>query len=100
MFCFCYYLFLFVGLFSVGSFLYSFAKGVIRNLLRKPIDFEERYGKGSWAFITGATSGIGLAMCKDLAAKGLNIVLAGRNKERLDAAEKEVKTSCTNVQTR
>ena len=100
MFCCCYYLFLFVGLFSVGSFLYSFAKGVIRNLFRKPIDFEERYGKGSWAFVTGATSGIGLAMCKDLAEKGLNIVLAGRSKERLDAAEKEVKASCKSVQTR
>ena len=39
-------------------------------------------------------------MCKDLAEKGLNIVLAGRSKERLDAAEKEVKATCKSVQTR
>ena len=89
-----------VGLFSVGSFIYSLAKGIYRNLFRKSLDFGQRYGKGSWAFVTGATSGIGLAMCKDLAARGLNIVLAGRSKERLEAAEKEVKASCKDVQTR
>ena len=100
MFCCWYYLFLFVGLFSVGSFLYTLSKAIYRNLLRKPLDFEERYGKGSWAFVTGATSGIGLAMCKDLAGKGFNIVLAGRSKEKLKIAEKEVKDTCKNIKTR
>ena len=39
-------------------------------------------------------------MYKDLAVIGLNIVLARRNKERLNAAAKEVKISNKNIQTK
>lgn len=38
------------------------------------------------AFITGGTSGIGLASAKLFQAEGANVVLLGSNRERLDAA--------------
>ena len=47
-----------------------------------------RYGsmnKRSWVLVTGATDGIGKAMCKVLASKyKFDIVMVGRNKEKLE----------------
>ena len=38
---------------------------------------------GPWALVTGASSGIGEALSRHLATIGMNIVLSGRNKEKL-----------------
>lgn len=45
------------------------------------------------AFITGATSGIGLAMAKQLAMQGYGLILHGRNEEKL----KQLKAELSNV---
>ena len=39
---------------------------------------------GDWALVTGANSGIGLEFCRQLAAKGMNLVLVGRRKTELE----------------
>lgn len=49
--------------------------------LRRPKDLRRRYG--SWAIITGPTSGIGRAMATELARQGLNLVLVGRDPAKL-----------------
>ncbi|XP_020158643.1 very-long-chain 3-oxoacyl-CoA reductase 1-like [Aegilops tauschii subsp. strangulata] len=45
--------------------------------LRGPKDLRRRYG--AWAVVTGPTSGIGRSMALELARRGLNLVLVGRD---------------------
>lgn len=54
-------------------------------------DFKEKYGP--WALITGASAGIGLEFANKLAARGLNLILVARRKERLDAIAGNLKGS-------
>ncbi|MDX1296416.1 MAG: SDR family NAD(P)-dependent oxidoreductase [Sulfurimonadaceae bacterium] len=55
--------------------------------------------KGSWAFVSGATSGIGEACAKQLADAGANLVLCGRNSEKLDALCERLSTSGIAIKT-
>ncbi|KAI4975482.1 hypothetical protein ZWY2020_049089 [Hordeum vulgare] len=49
--------------------------------LRRPKDLRHRYG--AWAVVTGPTSGIGRSMSLELARRGLNLVLVGRDPAKL-----------------
>jgi short-subunit dehydrogenase len=47
-------------------------------------DYKDRYG--SWALVVGASEGLGEAMARDLARRGMNIALVARGEARLRAA--------------
>jgi short-subunit dehydrogenase len=48
-----------------------------------------RYGRGSWAFVTGSTDGIGFGFADQLAARGFNVIICARNPTKL-AAKKQL----------
>lgn len=69
-----------LGSFSILRFSLAFLKWVYANFLRPPKNLKKY---GSWALITGPTDGIGKSFAFELASKGLNLVLVGRNPEKL-----------------
>ena len=52
------------------------------------MSFKDKYGP--WAFIAGASQGIGGAYSEEAAKRGLNVVLMARGKEALDAKAAEI----------
>jgi 17beta-estradiol 17-dehydrogenase / very-long-chain 3-oxoacyl-CoA reductase len=73
---------------------------VITQFFRKPHNLIERYGRGSWAVISGSSGGIGLGFAVELAKKGFHIVLISRSDSHLRAAEIEVRTANPDIQVR
>ncbi|ESW35700.1 hypothetical protein PHAVU_001G257400 [Phaseolus vulgaris] len=77
-----------IGFICVCKALVHFLKWVWVMFLRPPKNLKEY---GSWAIVTGSTDGIGKAMAFELASKGLNLVLVGRNPLKLEATLKGIR---------
>ena len=79
-----------VGFLKFIELIYRVIWTVRRNL-RSTEYLTERYGKGSWALITGGSDGIGLAMGKELARLNFNIIIVARTEAKMREAEKQIK---------
>ena len=55
--------------------------------------------EGTWALVTGASSGIGEAFCKHLAKEGYNLILVARTESKLQRLSHSLKHNCA-IQTR
>lgn len=75
---------------SVRNKLKQIQRQVVRRFQKqKPVYIpliEGDYLKGRTALVTGGTSGIGLAIAQAFLRCGANVVITGRNKERINAA--------------
>jgi short-subunit dehydrogenase len=52
-------------------------------------EWSEQYGP--WALVTGASSGLGAEFARQLAAKGLNIILTARRRDRMEPLAEELR---------
>lgn len=60
----------------------------------------ERYGKNTWALVTGASDGFGAEYCRQLAKDGFNIILVSRTMSKMQEVEKQLKEINSNIQTK
>lgn len=59
----------------------------------------ERYGRGSWVLITGASDGLGKAFAQELAQYGFNLLLVARTQEKLSRLQTELEVLGVHVRT-
>ncbi|KAH7515613.1 hypothetical protein FEM48_Zijuj10G0045100 [Ziziphus jujuba var. spinosa] len=76
-----------IGFISVFKSFINFLRWVWVMFMRPSKNLKEY---GSWALITGSTDGIGKALAFDLASRGLNLVLVGRNPLKLESTSSEI----------
>ncbi|CAJ2667965.1 unnamed protein product [Trifolium pratense] len=81
-------LFFSLGLFTILRFTLILLNWVYVNFLRQPKNLKKY---GSWALVTGPTDGIGKSFAFELARKGLNLILVGRNPDKLKDVSDSVK---------
>lgn len=62
----------------------------VRDALQKEKYTYDDHLKGKWAFITGASRGIGFLIARELAALGVNLIAHGRKREHLAGLENEI----------
>ncbi|XP_040993712.1 very-long-chain 3-oxoacyl-CoA reductase 1-like [Juglans microcarpa x Juglans regia] len=78
----------FLGFISLCKTVTRFLKWVWVSFFRPAKNLNEY---GSWALVTGSTDGIGKALAFELASKGINLVLVGRNPSKLEATSNEIR---------
>ncbi|KAK0163879.1 hypothetical protein PV328_002565 [Microctonus aethiopoides] len=61
---------------------------IIPIIMVKTVDLKNQFGE--WAVVTGSTDGIGRAYAKELATRGINLVLISRNIDRLEKTREEI----------
>merc|ERR1711871_1493274 len=91
------YLILLVGSLLVLAYVFDLLKGIYARLLRPGKNLLKQ---GKWAVVTGATDGIGYAMCEEFARKGLNVVLISRTLINLNAKQEELSEKYPKIQTK
>lgn len=63
-------------------------------------DLIARYGKGSWALVTGSTDGIGLCFAQQIAKRGFNVIISGRDPAKVERVAKELGSEFPKIQTK
>ena len=65
--------------------IHWFYSSGLPKYLRKTPD-----GGASWALVTGASDGIGRALSSEVAARGFNVLIHGRNESKLSNVREEL----------
>lgn len=84
---------------TIFYLIMEFSYFLFKILIRPRKDLLKRYGKDSWALVTGATDGIGKGICMELARTGFNIILVSRTESKLKLVSEEIKKLNPSIKT-
>lgn len=87
-------LLLFIGTLCIFKNFILLLRWIYVAFFRPTKNLKRSYG--SWAVITGCTDGIGKAFAFQLAQKGLNLILVGRNSEKLKEVSAAIRSATAN----
>lgn len=92
------YPFAYLGIATLAFTTLAFTRQATVYLLPSAL---HRYNcsKNNWAFVTGATDGIGFGFCQELCARGFNVILHGRNADKLAMRARELSAMFPDRQT-
>ncbi|KAJ5883000.1 uncharacterized protein N7473_009886 [Penicillium subrubescens] len=81
-----------IGLATLSYLSYKLTRQASIYLLPSKL---QRYNTSNknWALVTGATDGIGFGFCQELCSRGFNVILHGRNREKLVQRATELNTA-------
>jgi 17beta-estradiol 17-dehydrogenase / very-long-chain 3-oxoacyl-CoA reductase len=85
---FCHHLLPAIG--SATVLLFAYRAVAFVHFRLRPSSLEKYLIGGAYAVVTGATDGIGKAVAMELAGRGFNIVVHGRNNEKLQTVKGEI----------
>lgn len=80
-------------IYFVLSIIYRLARGLWNLKLGSLLGFSEKFkpkDPNSWAIITGASDGIGLAYAHEFSKRGYNLLLISRSLDKLNNVKKEI----------
>jgi len=93
-----YTLIFYLGVGRLLLMLVSVVQWTKEHFLSSRLDLPQRYGKGSWVFITGAANGIGLAYAKKFASLGFNLYIIDIDDKGLDNAKQVIEKEAPQVE--
>lgn len=79
-----------IGLATVAYITLKFTRSASIFLLPSTLKKTYNPTTQNWAFVTGATDGIGFGFCEELCARGFNVILHGRNCAKLERRAREL----------
>ena len=72
-----------------------------RHFLRRRYNFYQRYAKkDSWVVVTGGSDGVGLEICEQMAALGLNICIIARDLNKINEKLAKIAAKKSELKTR
>lgn len=80
----------YIGLVRLLLFYSSVAHFINKFFIRKRLNLVQRYGEGSYAWVTGGANGIGLEYAIQLAEAGFNIIILDLSDDLLQKAKTEI----------
>ena len=93
-------MFAWFGVISVSVLLLRFGRFVYFYFIQGPALHSYRHGNEPWAFITGASAGIGGALGQEITKYGFNVILLGHKREELEQQASTIKAASPNSQTK
>lgn len=79
-----------IGAYTLASTGYNNLLQAYNHFYRNPLNIQKTYGDKSHIIITGATEGLGRAFARELAVKGIPLILISENEDSLKKVKNEL----------